>query len=63
MDTNKKRVSLKEVKKTNARLKRQLAKEEKRKSELLRLYKENDDLGDRLFSLRNERNFPVKECC
>ena len=58
-----KRASVKEVKKVNTRLKRQVAKEEKRQAEMARLRKENDELAHRLFDLRNERNNSPFECC
>jgi len=57
-----KRVSVKEVKKVNGRLKRLVAKEEKRQAEMARFRKENDELAHRLFTLRNERN-NTGECC
>jgi hypothetical protein len=57
-----KRVSVKEVKKVNSRLKRQVAREEKRQQEIAKFRKENDELSHRLFALRNERN-NTGECC
>lgn len=58
-----KRLTVKEVKKVNARLKRQVVKEEKRKTEMAKFKKENDELAHRLFDLRNERNNSPFECC
>ena len=57
-----KRVSVKDIKKVNSRLKRLVAKEEMRQQEIARFRKENDELAHRLFILRNERN-NTGECC
>lgn len=54
--------SVKELAKVNRRLKRQVQKENKRREDIARLSRENDELSLRLYSLRNERN-NTGECC
>ena len=62
MNNKPKRTSLKELAKVNRRLKRQVQKENKRREEIARLRKENDDLSYRLLELRDPRN-NTGECC
>ena len=53
--SNDRRASVKELAKTNRSLKRQVAKETKRREAIARLTKENEDLNYRLIELRDER--------
>lgn len=54
--------SVKELAKINRKLKRQVQKENKKREDIARLRRENDELSLRLYQLRNERN-NTGECC
>lgn len=56
------RVSVSDLKKTKKALKKALRKEQKRRDNLAKLHKENEELSYQLSRMRNERNFPF-ECC
>lgn len=51
-----------DLKKTKKALKKALRKERKRRDNLAKLHKENEELSYQLNRMRNERNFPF-ECC
>lgn len=56
------RVSISDLKKTKKALKKAIRKETKRRDNLAKLHKENEELSYQLNRMRNERNFPF-ECC
>lgn len=53
--------SVKELTKINRKLKKQVQKENRKREDIARLKKENDELAFRLYELRNPRT--DGECC
>lgn len=62
MNTKTKRTSVKDLLKVNRKLRRQVQKENKRREDIERLRRENDELSYRLLELRDKRN-DTGECC